>query len=145
MQIRIGNKQDEVAVRAFVATQTERLGLGLPDFSGEFADLKNIVSNYIGHDGIFLIAEEENKVVGFAAARSKSDTACIVERIFVDREWIERGLLKQLVDKIIDFARGLDYHQLEVHCQAPYVESLLESLQFTRSSDAHRLLFLRSL
>jgi len=76
MQIRIANRQDEAPVRAFFEKQGKTL-----DLIGADKDLHNIDQGYFGHDGLFVVAEEDGEIIGLAGARQSSDSADVLELI----------------------------------------------------------------
>ena len=114
MQIRIGNKQDESSCRDMVKAAT--LAANLPfDLLTTDSDLKNIEQSYIGHDGIFLVVEEDANVIAFAAAsRGDSEDICLLRRITVHPDARMRGLGRKLIQQTIFFASNLDYKTLQI-------------------------------
>jgi len=113
VQIRIGNKQDEASVRLLVGEVLAESGKSL-DIEAADRDLRSIEINYFGHDGVFLVAEEERKIVGIAAALKRTETTCEVKRLYVTREHRGKGVGTQLLQQLVRFARNLDYDQLVV-------------------------------
>ncbi len=112
MQIRIGNRQDEPAVRELVRQLIDEIGRPWATQENE-SDLQNMEAEYIGRDGIFLVAEEKEKVIGFAVARKLNDQICEIRRIVIAKEWRGHGLGKRLIKQIIEFARRLEYRYLD--------------------------------
>jgi N-acetylglutamate synthase-like GNAT family acetyltransferase len=43
--------------------------------------LHNIDQGYFGHDGLFVVAEEDGEIIGLAGARQSSDSADVLELI----------------------------------------------------------------
>ena len=114
MQIRIGNKQDEPACRELAKGCALEAGIRF-DLEEHDADLKNIELSYIGRDGIFLVVEEEQEVIAFAAAaRDENESICLLRRLYV--AWPKRGqgIGRKLIDQIVFFAKNLDYKTLLV-------------------------------
>lgn len=112
MQIRIGNRQDEPAVRELVRQLIDEIGRPWATQENE-SDLQNMEAEYIGRDGIFLVAEEKEKVIGFADDRKLNDQICEIRRIVIAKEWRGHGLGKRLIKQIIEFARRLEYRYLD--------------------------------
>jgi putative acetyltransferase len=137
MQVRIGNKQDEGAVRALVQQSMIEVGAEYHLENSE-ADLKNIEGEYFGHDGIFLVIEEESNIIAFAAARRLNDEICEVRRIFVNKAWRKQGLMLKLFHQIIAFARRMDYRYLDAITDPrfPVSRSLFDELGFQNMSQA---------
>ena len=112
MQIRIGNKQDEASVRELVASVAGEFNQPF-DPSGNDSDLKDIEWNYLGQDGIFLVAEDNRRIVAFAGARKLTDTICDFRRLVVDCRWRKLGIGRQLIEIVRSFARRMDYEAIE--------------------------------
>jgi N-acetylglutamate synthase-like GNAT family acetyltransferase len=131
MQIRIGNKQDEPLVRELVQRLTSELAVPF-DLNTSESDLKNIEKEYIGNDGIYLVVEEDNAIVGFAAARKLNDDICEIRRMIIGENHRGRGLGKELVKHIVSFARGMDYRYLDVIMDPrfPIGKKLMDDLDF---------------
>lgn len=139
MQIRIGNKQDESACRELAESCADEAGISFALDSSD-SDLKNIEANYLGRDGIFLVAEEEEQVIAFAvAARAESDEVCALSRVLVAASRRRKGIGRKLVAQIIFFARNLDYRQLRMRVELKPAEesaiydAFLRSLGFAGS------------
>ena len=82
MQIRFANRQDEAGVRALLEDRGVVLDLG-----GVDKDLHNLDQGYFGQDGIFVVAEDEGKVIAFAGARKlKSDNNTLeLKRLYISK------------------------------------------------------------
>jgi len=113
VQIRIGNKQDEASVRLLIGETLSESGESL-DLGGKDRDLRTIEIHYFGHDGVFLVAEEDRKIIAFAAAEKQTETACLIKRLCVKREYRRQGIGTLLLRQMISFARSLDYTDLFV-------------------------------
>ncbi len=113
MQIRIGNKQDEKSVRELISEILLERGESL-DLEAKDRDLRQIEIHYFGHDGVFLVAEEDRKVFAFAAAAKSTETACELKRLYVRQDHRRQGIGTQLLQQVISFARNLDYQELVV-------------------------------
>ncbi|HEY9756266.1 MAG TPA: GNAT family N-acetyltransferase [Oculatellaceae cyanobacterium] len=112
MQLRIGNKQDEPACRELAKKCADDGGL---DFALETvdADLRNIELAFIGHDGVFIVVEENEEVIAFAAARKgENEDVCSLRYLCVQESARKRGLGRKLVEQILFFARNLEYKVL---------------------------------
>ena len=70
MQIRLGNKQDEPMVRDLLMTVMHEVNLE-KYFEQARPAIMNMEREYIGHDGTYLVAEDERKIVGIAAAKKR--------------------------------------------------------------------------
>lgn len=139
MQIRIANKQDESAIREVFLRALSEAGQEA-DYAGRDADLKNIEWSYFGKDGIFLVAEADKKIVGFAGARKKSDTELELSRLYVAEDWRRRGMGRNFLALILDFAANLDYLSIEKGetSDGNQVDELLIASGFQESSDADK-------
>jgi hypothetical protein len=112
MQIRFANRQDEAPVRAFLETQ----GVVL-DLAGVDNDLRNLDLNYFGKDGIFIVAEEEGKLIAFAGARKLESDNNILElkRLILPGDGTAGGDIKERFLAIIkNHAYQMDYKTIQV-------------------------------
>lgn len=112
MQIRIGNKQDEPAVRELLMTTMHEASL-VPYFDHARPPIMNMEQAYIGNDGTYIVAEDNKQIVGVAAAKKLTEDLCEICLLCVGPEWRRMGLGKQLLKQLIEFARQLDYEALQ--------------------------------
>jgi putative acetyltransferase len=139
MQIRIGNKQDEVSTRALITAVLEEDGKSF-DLDGADSDLRKIETHYFGHDGIFLVAEVDRNVVGMAAAIKKTESICELKRLYVGRDSRGKGIGNQLLTQIIAFAHSLDYDELTVpDTNSTLLSSFLTARKFVKKNDSFTL------
>jgi N-acetylglutamate synthase-like GNAT family acetyltransferase len=122
MQIRLGNKQDEPMVRDLLMTVMHEVGLEAY-FEKMRPPIMNMEREYIGHDGTYLVAEDDRKIVGVAAAKKKTEAVCELNLLCVTTEWRRMGLGKQMLQKILSFAKGLDYDALQVDAEVVGTEA----------------------
>ncbi len=133
VQIRLGTRQDEDTIHSLCSDVMHEFGL---DFDLEQADvdLRNIESNYFAHDGLFLIAERNGEIVGFAAARKAAwgDDLELV-RFVVERSWRGKQIGHELLTTIVSYAREMDYSRIVVEPvrQYPGGQQALMSMGFT--------------
>lgn len=144
VQVRVGNKQDEASVRALVCEVLGVLEQKL-DLHGSDSDLKSVESHYFGHDGVFLVAEENRIIFGFAAGVRKSDTVCELKRLYIQSSRRRTGLGSQLLNQVITFARDAGYDEiLAVESdKLPNARTFLTARGFTASGGAELTMKLR--
>lgn len=119
MQIRLANKQDEPAVSKLVFEVMEEFGLS-PEPLGSESDLKNIEGQYFGHNGVFLVAEDERSIVGIAGARRSNDLDLELVRLAVAKSWRGKKIARQLIESVFKFAGDLDYKRILVEPARQY-------------------------
>ncbi|HEY9683847.1 MAG TPA: GNAT family N-acetyltransferase [Oculatellaceae cyanobacterium] len=119
MQLRIGNKQDEPACRDLAKKCAGDGGFNF-DLETADADLRNIELAFIGHDGVFIVVEENEAVIAFAAARKgENEDVCSLRYLCVHESARRRGLGRKLVEQILFFARNLEYKVLRTDFRTP--------------------------
>lgn len=140
MQIRIANKQDETVIRDMFVLAVTGEGLSA-DLDGRDSDLKHLEWSYFGHDGIFLVAEEERQIVAYAGARKKNEMVLALTRIYVTQAHQNKGIGSQLLRHIIDFGRSLDYSKIELEPSPVniYLDKFLQSRGFQTKQDRLQL------
>jgi predicted N-acetyltransferase YhbS len=113
MQIRVANRQDEPAIRAIVNEARALRGEPEIDLGGADADLNNIDAKYFWHDGIFVVAEESDAIIGLVGARRDGDSETLrLVRLAVKPEHRKQGVGRRLVDTVFFFARNLEYEMV---------------------------------
>ena len=111
MQIRVANRQDEKHIQTIFADLCSKKGEEL-DLSTKHKDLRNIESNYLGNEGIFLVAEDDGKLIGFAGAKKESETAISVDRFYIDDAYKRNGIDKQFMQVIVPFAKRMYFERI---------------------------------
>lgn len=85
--------------------------------------IMNMEREYIGHDGTYLVAEDDRKIVGVAAAKKKTETICELALLCVTSEWRRMGLGKQMLQKMVSFAKSMDYDALQTDAEVVGTEA----------------------
>lgn len=134
MQIRLGNRQDEPSINNLVLAVMKEFCLPVEPDRTE-SDLKNIESNYFGHDGVFLIAEEDGQLIGVAGARRSNDSVLELVRLAVDKDWRGKGIARQLISTILSFANDLGYQNIIVEPARQYPGGMDFLMRFGFTSD----------
>ena len=117
MQIRIANRQDEKKLLPFIEEIYKERGKAL-DLTRADSDLKNVEASYFGKDGVFLLAEEDQKIIGIAGANMMSDDLCALRRIYVAPDWRRKGIARQMLNVILGIARRFEYKRIVAGAKA---------------------------
>jgi GNAT superfamily N-acetyltransferase len=113
MQIRVATRQDEPIVREINGQVNVELGYPELDLPGKDADLMDIESFYFWNDGLFIVAEDEGKIVGLAGARrGENDETLELVRLVVVPARRHSGVAHELVDVIEFFAANSQYTKI---------------------------------
>ncbi len=118
MQIRLFNRQDDKELRALVQSINESQGTVM-DLDGKDNDLRNVEGTYFGHDGLFLVADDEGTIVAFCGARIGTESSNVAgETLEITRLWAKDGLDKTIVDRLISIVSNhawqLDFEKVSV-------------------------------
>ncbi len=116
MQIRIANRQDEPEIRTFVDTIYQKSGSSL-NIEEQDSDLRNMEANYFGKEGLFLVAEDNDKIIGIAGARKKTEKVLEFKRLMVSDDERADQILNEMIDVIVQFAPRMLFEQIEVTVQ----------------------------
>jgi N-acetylglutamate synthase-like GNAT family acetyltransferase len=113
MQIRIGNTRDEAQVRDLLLGIMHEASLEMYFAMGR-PPMTNMEQAYIGNDGTFMVAEEDQKIVGAVGALKKSEDILEFKFLAVHSDWRRTGLGKQLLDHVLSFAKQMEYKAVQV-------------------------------
>ena len=135
MQIRIANRQDEPEIRTFVDTIYQKSGSSL-NIEEQDSDLRNMEANYFGKEGLFLVAEDNDKIIGIAGARKKTEKVLEFKRLMVADGSGHEEIANEMIDVIVRFAPRMLFEQVEVSVQngPGTLRQLLSTKGFTSSS-----------
>jgi N-acetylglutamate synthase-like GNAT family acetyltransferase len=113
MQIRIANRQDEKKIRALAEEIVSECG-GTFDLEGKDAALKNIEQNFFGKDGIFIVADEEKEVVGFACANRLDENAACLRSICVSSSFRHKGIAREMIKIVLSHEERMGFKNLRL-------------------------------
>lgn len=135
MQIRIANRQDEPEIRTFVDTIYQKSGSSL-NIEEQDSDLRNMEANYFGKEGLFLVAEDNDKIIGIAGARKKTEKVLEFKRLMVADGSGHEDIANEMIDVIVRFAPRMLFEQIEVSVQngPGTLRQLLSTKGFTSRS-----------
>jgi len=135
VQIRIANRQDEPEIRTFVDTIYQKSGSSL-NIEEQDSDLRNMEANYFGKEGLFLVAEDNDKIIGIAGARKKTEKVLEFKRLMVADGSGHEEIANEMIDVIVRFAPRMLFEQVEVSVQngPGTLRQLLSTKGFTSSS-----------
>ena len=72
-------------------------------------ELNGFPHKYKEPDGIFIIAKDENNVIGCVGMKKLDEKICEMKRLFVNDNYKGKGIGKKLVERIIEEARAKKY------------------------------------
>lgn len=112
MQIRVANRQDEKQIQTIFADLCSKKGEEL-DLNSKHKDLRNIEANYFGNEGIFLVAEDSGKIIGFAGAKKSSDIVISVDRFYILDAHKRDGIDLRFMQVILPFAQRMFFEKIK--------------------------------
>lgn len=138
MQIRAGNRQDEKHIRAIIFDAMLECGLQ-PEPEGREDDLKNVEEGYFWHDGIFVVAERDEVIIGVAGGRRNPDDEDELEliRLAVLPRERKNHVASELIKTIKFFAGNMEYKRIVLRTKAQVVPGVLEKLGFHRDQGSN--------
>jgi ribosomal protein S18 acetylase RimI-like enzyme len=77
-------------------------------------ELKYFPQKYKWPDGEFIIAKEDDNVIGCVAIKKLENNICEMKRLFVKDEYKKKGIGKKLVEKIIEEAKSRNYERMRL-------------------------------
>ncbi len=144
MQIRLGNRQDEGAILHLVEEVMKEFGQTV-DVNTTESDLRNIDANYMGRDGIFLVADEEGHVLAVAGARRRDEETLEITRLAVGKKHRGGGIATRMLEIIEKFAGDFEYRRIEMPAERQLGgAAVLERRGFAGLPGAARVLTIQS-
>ncbi|MBI5034490.1 MAG: GNAT family N-acetyltransferase [Chloroflexi bacterium] len=74
-----------------------------------FKDIEDFQARYFDNGGLFLVVEDDGRMIGMGAVRKIDDDACELRRIWLLPEYHGRGIGYRVVQMLFDFARAAGY------------------------------------
>ncbi|MEP0782010.1 GNAT family N-acetyltransferase [Microcoleus sp. ZQ-A2] len=78
------------------------------------SDIDDVYSHYLDKGGTFLVLLDQERVVGSGAIRRLNDDICELKRMWFLKEYRGRGLAKNMVQLLLDFARNAGYKKVRL-------------------------------
>jgi len=123
MHIRPFDPKDGPAIRDLILTILDQ------EFSVEKkayppTDLDAIEHHYRGPRDIFLVAEEDRRIVGTLAVKEDDTGTALLRRLFVDAAYRGKRIGSQLVDRAIAFCRERGYKRISFRATTGMTKAL---------------------
>ena len=77
-------------------------------------DLERIFESYAGPGGVFLVAEEEGRIVGTCGVKADDPKSAILRRLFVDPGYRKRGIGGRLLQEALAFCRQKGFREVVI-------------------------------
>ena len=129
--IRPATPADIPEVRAMLREYVAWIGLDLA-----FQEIENEIAAMPGEygveGGVLLVAEDQHQLVGMIALRRLQGKTCEMKRLYVRPQARGRGLARELVTRLLDEARHLDYAEMRLDTlpMMTSAQALYESFEF---------------
>ena len=78
------------------------------------SDIDEVRSHYFDNGGTFLVLVDEGRVVGSGAIRRLNDDICELKRMWFLKEYRGRGLAKEMLQRLLEFARKTGYKKVRL-------------------------------
>ena len=93
---------------------------------GELSDMDDIQENYFENGGIFLVMKDNDEIVGTGAIRRHEDGVCELKRLWFLQEYQGKGLVYQMIQELLVFARDMGYRRIRLETHAVYQQRAVE-------------------
>jgi ribosomal protein S18 acetylase RimI-like enzyme len=77
-------------------------------------ELNDFPKKYEEPDGAFIIAKENNNIIGCVGMKKMDKKICEMKRLFVDDKYKGKGIGKKLVEIIIEEAQSKNYERMRL-------------------------------
>jgi ribosomal protein S18 acetylase RimI-like enzyme len=126
---------DEVEMaRELVAEYTKWLNVDL-SFQNIDKELSGFPGEYSDPGGTFIIAKDNDSVVGCVGLKKLDDGVCEMKRLFVNDEYKGRGIGRKLVELVIEEARSRKYRAMRLDS----LKKLEAALRIYYENDFHEI------
>jgi ribosomal protein S18 acetylase RimI-like enzyme len=122
LKIRAYLKGDEPEIVEVIKTVLEEI------FQSEaygLEDLDEINHNYIEKNGVFLVAEDDGKIVGTIASHESGDGSAYMKRWYVYKEYRHKGIGRALYEQIMDQIKQKGYEKVRL-TTSPLMKDAIE-------------------
>jgi ribosomal protein S18 acetylase RimI-like enzyme len=120
--------------RKLVIEYTEWLNMDL-SFQNLEKELSDFPGEYREPDGTFIIAKDENGVVGCVGLKKLDENVCEMKRLFVNDEYKGKGIGRKLVELVIEEARSRKYKAMRLDS----LRKLESALKIYYKNDFHEI------
>lgn len=111
--VQVQTESELVEIRRLFKEYTDWLGfdLSFQNFEQEFAELPG---KYARPDGCLLLAHEDTFVIGCVGLRKFETDICEMKRLYIRKEFRNKGYGKKLAQAVIDQARKIGYKYMRL-------------------------------
>jgi len=131
MDIRSFHPTDLSSVKSLISTIMNR-EYPVEEKAYQYGDLNNIADAYGALREKFLIAHEDNEVIGTIGIKEDSDSTALLRRLFVHPSHRSRQIGSMLVDTALDFCKMNGYKKV-VFRATSRMEAAIKLLQDKKS------------
>ena len=110
---KIETHEEICGAKKLIIEYTQWLNLDLC-FQNIDDELKNFPEKYQEPDGAFIIAKENNNIIGCVGIRRLEPGICEMKRLFVNDNSKGKGIGKKLVEKIVEEAKNKKYEKIRL-------------------------------
>ncbi len=117
MKIRPWKNSDSPQIVALIMAVLEK---EFPQDQGAYPaeDLKDLAKTYGGVDDLFLVAEDDNLVVGTCGVKADGSKTAILRRFFVSSHHRGKGVGKGLLQEALSFCRKKGFREVVIRTSA---------------------------
>ena len=140
MQIRSFQPTDSSSIKSLISSIMKKEYPG-DEKAYQYGDLEDIAQAYGNLKEKFLVAEEDNEIIGTVGIKQDSETTALLRRLFVHPSHRGRDIGLMLVDTAIDFCKMNGYKLIVFRAtsnMSPAIKLLTKKKNFQESE---RLLF----
>jgi len=85
------------------------------DENEDLYDVDHAGDHYFGNKGIFLVALDDERVVGTGAVRRLDDEICELKRMWLLEEYQGHGIGYRMMQELLEFARWAEYQRIQLN------------------------------
>jgi len=84
------------------------------DSRGVLEDMDDVQKSYFEGDGIFLVMEHGDRIIGTGAIKKLDGETCELKRLWLLKEFRGKGLGYKMTQELLSFARGKGYQRVRL-------------------------------
>lgn len=115
-----------VAFELFKGAETLEESIAKFSAQGKLSEMGDVQSNYFGNGGTFLVACDNDKIIGTGAIKYLEDGVCEIKRLWLLTPYHGQGLGYRMIQELFSVARTKGYKIVRLETDPVYQKRAVE-------------------